>query len=122
MTEEWKKAKIINMLTCPVCGDRTRELLLVSGMAKLKVCPACLEDFRCAVLQNFNLSSIKFFGHKPQRELCPFCHQELHEPFSLQPLFQKTVCNDCANKVNDLINSRIAVRRVLWGEWEDESE
>ena len=119
MTEEWKK--MARMSICPVCGRRCRELESISNGADLKVCYECIEDFRASVRNLFDLYKPKFFGKKDDGLACPFCLNDTHEWYSLRPLFEQSVCINCANDVNDMVNMRIEVRRAMWKEWKDES-
>lgn len=119
MSEEWQR--IPRMSICPVCGTRCQELEPISNGAELKVCYACIDDFRAAVMNLFGLYTPRFFGKRDEGSVCPFCLNVAHELFSLRPLFDKSVCINCANDVNDMINMRISTRRIMWKEWKDES-
>ena len=56
----------------------------------------------------------KVFGIKPRQTVCSFCHKEAGEMFSLHPLLDKAVCGECAEKVNNVLNTRLIFRQYFY--------
>lgn len=112
MSEEWQKVPMLSI--CPVCGMQVPRLRRVSDQSKMKVCPECLQDFRIAVMEAFHANTIRFFGIKPRQTVCSFCHKEAGEMFSLHPLLDKAVCGECAEKVNNVLNTRLIFRQYFY--------